>query len=186
MTELAGKTVAILATDGFEQSELFEPRQQISNAGANVVIVSLQAGDIKGWDGGDWGRSVPVDLRLDDASAADFDALVLPGGQINPDVLRTHDAVIDFIKAFDRDDKPIAAICHAPWLLAEAGLAKGRALTSYGSIKTDMINAGADWRDETVVRDRNLITSRKPDDLDAFSKEIIEALRASDGERDAA
>ncbi|MEO1694079.1 MAG: type 1 glutamine amidotransferase domain-containing protein [Pseudomonadota bacterium] len=186
MTHLAGTTVAILATDGFEQSELFEPRQQLSNAGVNIVTVSLEAGEIKGWDQDNWGRAVPVDATIDSVSVDDFDALVLPGGQINPDVLRTDQAAVDFIKAFDDAGKPVAAICHAPWLLAEAGIAKGRDLTSYHSIKTDMINAGARWHDEMVVQDENLITSRNPGDLDAFCGRLIDVLASKKADRSAA
>ncbi|MEO1266223.1 MAG: type 1 glutamine amidotransferase domain-containing protein [Pseudomonadota bacterium] len=177
MAGLTGKTVALLATNGFEESELFEPRRQIANAGADVVIVSLAKGEIKGWNQDNWGKSIPVDKTIDEVSPADFDALVLPGGQINPDLLRVEDKVIAFVRDFYQTGKPLAAICHAPWLLIEAGIIEGRRATSYHSIKTDMKNAGADWVDEPVVADEGLITSRKPDDLEAFGAKIIEEIQ---------
>ena len=143
MPAIARSRIAILATNGFEQSELEVPLNKLRKKGATVDVISLEAGEIKGWDQKDWGTAVPVDRALADADPADYDALVLPGGQINPDVLRVEKAAIDFIKAFDGAGKPIAAICHAPWLLIEAGLMKGRRATSYSSIRTDMINAGS-------------------------------------------
>jgi protease I len=173
---LAGKKIAILATNGFEQAELEVPRDRLKQAGATVEIVSPQSGEIRGWNVKDWGHSVPVDRKLDDAKADDYDALVLPGGQINPDLLRINAKALDFIRAFDQQNKTIAAVCHAPWLLIETGLAKGRKATSYKSIKTDLINAGAKWEDKEVVVDGRIITSRNPGDLEAFSKKIIEAL----------
>ena len=180
---LNGITLAILATDGFEQSELLEPRQALRDAGATVHVVSPESGSIKGWDQDDWGDSVEVDRTLDDADADDYVALVLPGGQINPDKLRTDDDALDFVRAFAEAGKPIAAICHAPWLLAETGLAEGRTLTSYTSIRTDLRNAGADVRDQEVVKDTDgpftLITSRNPDDIPAFNEAIIETVAES-------
>ncbi|WP_316013396.1 type 1 glutamine amidotransferase domain-containing protein [Roseobacter sp. HKCCA0434] len=176
MKNLNGHRIAILATDGFEQSELQVPLKQLKDAGAEVHVVSLEAGEIKGWDEDDWGDSVAVDKTLDQANSGEYDALVLPGGQINPDLLRVEEKAIKFIQAFDQEAKPIAAICHAPWLLIEAGLADGRMLTSYPSIRTDLTNAGAEVVDTAVVTDRNLITSRNPGDLDAFCDAIAEAV----------
>jgi protease I len=166
----------ILATDGFEQSELVKPKANLEKAGIETAVVSLRPGSIKGWDKDDWGDSVPVDLTLDEASEGDFDALLLPGGQINPDKLRMEESAIELIKDFDSAGKPIAAICHAPWLLAEANQVDGRTVTSWPSIRTDLMNAGADVVDREVVTDGNLITSRKPDDIPAFSKALIEKL----------
>lgn len=177
MTNISNAKIAILATDGFEKSELFEPRKQLMDAGADVTVVSLESGSIKSWDEKDWGESVAVDMTLDDASEGDFDALVLPGGQMNPDILRVEDKVVDFVKAFFDAGKPIAAICHAPWLLIEADLVQGRKVTGYKSIKTDLINAGGLFEDSEVVVDNGLITSRHPGDLDAFSAKIIEEVK---------
>lgn len=173
--------VMILATDGFEQSELTKPKAELEDAGIETVVVSLKNGNIKGWDKSDWGESVRVDLRLDEANPDDFDALLLPGGQINPDILRMEDQAIETIKAFDSAGKPIAAICHAPWLLAEANLVDGKTVTSWPSIRTDLINAGADVVDREVVTDGNLITSRRPDDIPAFAKALIEKLGGKAG-----
>lgn len=168
--------VMILATDGFEQSELMKPKANLEKAGIETAVVSLKSGEIRGWDKDDWGESVPVDMTLDEASAEDFDALLLPGGQINPDTLRLEDGAIELIKDFDSAGKPIAAICHAPWLLVEANLVDGRTVTGWPSIHTDLMNAGADVVDREVVTDGNLITSRKPEDIPAFSKALIEKL----------
>ena len=184
---ISGCKVAILATNGFEQAELEVPRDRLEQAGAVVEIVSPEKAEIRGWETKDWGRAVPVDRNLDDAKADDYEALVLPGGQINPDLLRVNAKALDFIRAFDKQNKTIAAVCHAPWLLIETGLAKGRKATSYKSIKTDMINAGAKWEDSEVVIDGRIITSRNPGDLEAFSAKIIEALnQRSSGARSAA
>jgi protease I len=173
---IAGKRIAILATHGFEQSELEVPLQKLKEAGAQVQIVSLEAGEIRGWAKKDWGRPVSVDRTLDEAKPSDYDALVLPGGQINPDLLRVEPKAIEFIKGFWRDNKVIGAICHAPWLLIEADIVKGRRVTSYHSIKTDVINAGGRWEDSEVVTDQGLVTSRNPGALDAFPRKLIEEI----------
>lgn len=177
-TKLQGKTVAILATNGFEQSELFEPRKALLDAGATVHVVSLESGSIKGWDQDKWGDSIEVDKTLDEVSASDYNALMLPGGLINPDTLRTKKKAIDFVKAFFSGDeiKPVAAICHGPWLLIEADVVRGRKMTSFPSIQTDLKNAGANWVDEEVVVDNGVVTSRSPDDLPAFNKKMIEEI----------
>jgi len=170
------KRIAILATDGYEQSELTEPLALLKQAGFDVDVVSLEPGKIRGWKGKDWGDSVDVDVVLAKALPGDYDALVLPGGVINPDRLRMDKTAVAFIKAFDQAGKPLAAICHGPWLLAEAGAAKGRELTSWPSIRTDLENAGARWKDAEVVVDGHLITSRKPDDIPAFTQALIDAV----------
>lgn len=175
--DLSGKKIAILATNGFEQSELEVPRDRLKAAGATVEIVSPAAGEIKGWDVKDWGRPVKVDKTLDEASPSDYDALVLPGGQINPDLLRVEPKALKFIKDIFDAKKVVAAVCHAPWLLIETGIAKGRKMTSYKSIKTDVANAGANWVEAEVVVDQGLITSRYPGDLEAFSAKIIEEVK---------
>jgi len=175
--DLQGKKIAILATNGFEQSELEVPRDRLKDAGATVEIVSLASGEIKGWDKKDWGRPVKVDKALGQASAADYDAIVLPGGQINPDLLRAEPKALRFIKDIFDAKKVVAAVCHAPWLLIETGIAKGRRMTSYKSIKTDVANAGAKWEDAEVVVDQGVITSRNPGDLEAFSAKIIEEVK---------
>lgn len=176
MAKLTGKSIAIVATNGFEQSELEVPLKTLREAGADVHVVSLEAGEIKGWDKKDWGRSVPVDKTIDQVSADSYDAIVLPGGQINPDLLRVEPKVLELIKAFWTQKKVVAAVCHAPWLLVETGIVKGRRVTSFGSIKTDVINAGGQWEDSEVVSDQGLVTSRKPDDLPAFCDKIIEEI----------
>jgi protease I len=175
--ELNGKRIAILATHGFEQSELEGPRDRLKKAGATVEIVSPASGEIRGWDKKDWGRPVKVDKPLDQVAAAEYDAVVLPGGQINPDLLRVEPKALRFIKEIFDAGKVVAAVCHAPWLLIETGIAKGRKMTSYKSIKTDVANAGAKWEDSEVVVDQGVITSRNPGDLEAFSAKIIEEVR---------
>lgn len=174
--DVKGKKVAILATNGFEQSELEVPQNRLKQAGIQVDVVSPEKGEIRGWDQKDWGRAVKVDRSLDDARADDYDAIVLPGGQINPDLLRVNPKALAFIRAFYDQKKVVAAVCHAPWLLAETGILKGRRATSYTSIKTDVINAGAHWEDSAVVTDQGVITSRNPGDLEAFSKKIMEEM----------
>jgi protease I len=173
---LSGKKIAILATNGFEQSELEVPRDRLKQAGATVHVVSPEKGEIRGWDKKDWGRPASVDRALDDVKVDDYDALVLPGGQINPDLLRVNANAIELIRAFFDKKKIVAAICHAPWLLIEAGVIKGRKVTSYHSIKTDVINAGGKWENAAVVTDQGLITSRNPGDLEDFSKKIMEEI----------
>jgi len=170
------KRVLILATDGFEQSELIEPKRILEAAGIETVVASPKAGVIKGWNHTDWGESVKVDATLDEVEAADFDALLLPGGQMNPDKLRMEERAIELVEDFDDADKPIAAICHGPWLLVEADIIDGRTVTGWPSIRTDLANAGADVVDQEVAIDGNLITSRKPDDIPAFSEALIAAL----------
>jgi deglycase len=183
MTNLAGKRVAILATDGFEQSELMVPKIKLESAGAKVEVVSLNPGEIWGWDKKDWGEPILVDRTIDEAEVDDYDCLVIPGGQINPDLLRADERAVRFVKDFFASKKPLAAVCHAPWVLVEAGIAKGRKMTSYHSMATDVKNAGADWIDQAVVVDQGLITSRNPGDLDSFSAKIIEEIGEGRHER---
>ena len=174
---LDGRTVAVLATDGFEQSELEKPKANLEKAGIETVVVSLESGEIKGWDQDDWGNSVKVDKVIDDVSdCSDFDGLLIPGGQINPDLLRVNDRAVAIVREFNDAGKPIAAICHAPWMLIEAGIVEGKTATCYKSIRTDLKNAGANVVDQEVAQDGNLITSRNPDDIPAFSKVLIEML----------
>ncbi len=174
--KLKGKKIAILATDGFEQVELTEPRKAFDEAGATTYVISPKSGQIKGWKFKEWGDTIKVDKTLDQAKVSDYDALVLPGGVINPDHLRTEPKAVNFVKEFAQSGKPVAAICHGPWTLIEAGVVKGRKMTSWPSIKTDLKNAGANWVDEQVVLDGNFITSRKPDDIPAFSQKVIEEI----------
>lgn len=176
MPNLQGKRVAILATDGFEQSELLEPKKALEEAGVQTEIVSLQQGQIKGWNNKDWGQAVPVDKLVADASSQDYDALLLPGGVMNPDKLRMDRTAVAFVRAFAEEGKPIAAICHGPWTLIEAGAVEGRRMTSWPSLKTDLTNAGAEWVDEEVVVDNGLVTSRKPDDIPAFNRKLLEEI----------
>ena len=176
MASLKGKKIAFLATDGFEQVELTEPRKALDEAGATTIIVSLKSGEIKGWKFNEWGDTVKVDTELSEANPNDFDALVLPGGVINPDHLRMEPKAVSFVKEFAESGKPVAAICHSPWTLVEAGVVRGRKMTSWPSLKTDLKNAGANWVDEQAVIDGNFITSRKPDDLPAFNQKIIEMV----------
>lgn len=171
---LTGKRIAILATDGFEQSELAKPREALNQAGAKTEIVSPKDKSIRGWAETDFGDTFTVDVPLKRANAADYDALLLPGGVMNPDKLRLEPLAVDFVRSFFQAHKPVAAICHGPQLLIEAGVVKGRRLTSYPSLKTDLKNAGAEWVDETVVTDQGLVTSRKPDDIPAFNEKMLE------------
>jgi len=176
MADISDKRVAILATDGFEQSELMVPKQRLEEAGAKVDVISLKTGQIWGWDKGDWGEPIAVDRTIDAVNIDEYDALVLPGGQINPDVLRADEDAVALVRDFYNSKKPLAAICHAPWVLIEAGIAKGRKMTSYHSMATDVKNAGANWVDKEVVVDQGLITSRNPGDLEAFAAKIIEEV----------
>jgi protease I len=165
--------VAILATNGFEQVELLEPRKALDQAGAQTRVVSLKSGRIRGWNFTEWGDELAVDATLDDAKPDDFDALMLPGGVMNPDTLRMNPPAVEFVRAFFDAGKPVAAICHAPWTIIEADCAAGRRIASWPSLKTDLRNAGAEWVDEEVCIDGNLVSSRKPDDIPAFSREAI-------------
>jgi deglycase len=183
---LKGLKVAILVTDGFEQVELTEPRKTLDEAGAETRVVSPQAERVRGWKFTDWGDQVRVDAPLDQAKPEDFDALLLPGGVMNPDSLRMEPKAVAFAKAFFDAGKPVAAICHGPWLIIETGAAHGRRLTSWPSLKTDLRNAGADWADKQVVVDQKLVTSRKPDDLPAFNREMIQLFTAAGARRHAA
>ncbi len=183
MRDLSGKKLAILATSGFEQSELMEPHKQLKEAGATVEIVSLETKNIRGWNKDQWDQSVAVDRAVSEAKVDDYDALILPGGQINPDILRADESAVAFVRDFAASGKPVAAICHAPWLLIEADIVRGRRATSYHSIRTDMKNAGADWRDEEVVVDGNLITSRAPNDIPAFVNAVADAVAEGTGAR---
>ena len=187
MPKISKAKILLLATDGFEQSELEVPRAKLREAGALVHVVAPKERkdkkEIRGWKDKDWGSSLPVDRELADASEGFYDALVLPGGQMNPDSLRGNAEAMALIKAFVASGKPVAAICHAPWLLIEANAVRGRKATSYKTIKTDMVNAGADWRDETVVADQGIVTSRNPDDLDAFVAKIIEEVEEGKHDR---
>jgi len=169
-----GLKVAILATEGFEQSELLEPRKALEDAGATAEVVSPMPDRIKAWKHDDWGKKVDVDVNLDDADPSRYDALLLPGGVMNPDKLRMNPRAVAFVKRFVEAGKPIAAICHGPWTLVEAGAVRGRRVTSWPSLRTDLVNAGADWVDEEVVVDNGLVTSRKPDDLPAFNRKMLE------------
>ncbi|MNK19525.1 General stress protein 18 [compost metagenome] len=172
--KLSGKKIAILATDGFEKSELFDPKKALDAEGAETKVVSLKAGRIKGWTNGNWDDSIEVDLTLDQANPENFSALLLPGGVINPDKLRTDERAIKFAKAFIEAGKPVGAICHGPQLLIETKALKGRRMTSWPSLKTDLMNAGASWEDSEVVTDNGLVTSRKPADIPSFNRKIIE------------
>lgn len=172
--KLQGKRIAILATDGFEQSELFEPMTALEKEGAQISIISPKVGMIKAWNHQNWGDEIEVSLALEKASADDFDALVLPGGVMNPDRLRMDSKAIQFASSFFSQGKPIAAICHGPWLLIETGYLNGRTMTSWPSLKTDLIHSGVQWVDEEVVSDRGLVTSRNPDDIPAFNRKMIE------------
>lgn len=172
--QLDGKRIAALVEHGFEQSELLDPKAALEKAGARVDVVSPQNGSVKGWKHTDWGETVTVDRGLDQADAAAYDGLLLPGGVMNPDKLRGNPKAIAFIRAFVTAGKPIAAICHGPWTLIDAGAVKGRTMTSWPTLQTDLQNAGARWVDQEVVVDQGLVTSRKPDDIPAFNRKMIE------------
>jgi deglycase len=176
MADLRGKKIAFLATDMVEQVELTEPWKAVEQAGADIDLVSLEEGEIQGFNHYDKADKFQVDRTVEDASAEDYDALVLPGGVGNPDTLRTDENAVRFVREFFDAGKPVAAICHAPWMLVEADVARGRKLTSYWSIKTDVKNAGGNWVDEEVVLDGNLVTSRSPKDIPAFNKRLLEEL----------
>jgi protease I len=175
---LKGKRVAILVADGFEQAELIEPRKALDEAGATTQVVSPADSKVKGWNHTEWGKEVPVDVKLESAKAEDYHALLLPGGVMNPDHLRMNPKAVEFVKKFVEDRKPIAAICHGPWTLIEADGVRGHTITSWPSLKTDLKNAGATWVDKEVVADGRLITSRKPDDIPAFNREMIRVFSA--------
>jgi len=177
--ELDGVKVAILVADGFEQVELTEPRKALEKAGARTAIVSPKRNKVRGWQHTEWGDIFPVDVHLSQADASKYQALLLPGGVMNPDRLRMDSAAVEFVQQFVEAGKPIAAICHGPWTLIEAGAVKQRKMTSWPSLKTDLINAGADWVDQEVVSVDGLVTSRKPDDIPAFNKEMIAAFSAT-------
>jgi protease I len=174
---IMNKKVAILATNGFEESELKSPKEHIEAQGWVAEIVSLTSQNIKSWTDGNWGSDYPVDHTLDEVTSKDYDALVLPGGVINPDKLRTDENALAFVKGFFEEKKPVAAICHGPWTLINAGVVEGRKVTSYESIRKDLENAGANWSDEEVVVDMGLVTSRSPKDLDAFNRKMIEEIK---------
>jgi protease I len=182
--ELRNKRVAVLVENGFEQSEMVEPRKALQEAGAQADIVSPQPDKVKGWKGGNWGDEFPVDRKLEEARPEEYDALLLPGGVMNPDKLRANPTAVRFVKHFVDSGKPIAAICHGPWTLIEAGGVRGRKLTSWPGIQSDLKNAGAEWVDQEVVTDNGLVTSRKPDDIPAFNRKMIEEF--AEGKHDPA
>lgn len=173
---LSGKKIAILATDGVEQVELTEPRKALEGAGARTELISPKPDQIKAWKFKEWGDNLKVDKRVDEVRPQDYDALLLPGGAMNPDHLRMDSGAVDFVRQFVSTGKPVAAICHGPWTLIEAGVVAGKTMTSWPSVKTDLRNAGANWVDREVVTDGQFITSRKPDDIPAFSHALIEAV----------
>ncbi|WII71159.1 type 1 glutamine amidotransferase domain-containing protein [Bdellovibrio sp. 22V] len=174
MAQLSEKKVAILATDGFEKAELLDPKKALEQAGAEVTVISLKSGQIKSWSEGNWSDPIQVDLTLDKARPENFDALMLPGGVINPDKLRMEPKAVEFVRSFVDSGKPIAAICHGPQTLINAEGVEGRRMTSWPSLRADLENAGAEWVDEEVVTDQGLVTSRKPADIPAFNRKMIE------------
>lgn len=180
---LSGKRIAVLATDGFEQSELTEPLKRLKEEGATVEVVSIKPGSIRGWNKTEWGDSIPVDRTVEEMDGTEIDGLVLPGGVMNPDTLRMNTRAVALVRKIFTDRKPIGAICHGPWLLAEADVLKGRTVTSYPSIRTDLRNAGAEWADAEVVVDEGLVTSRSPADLPAFCDKLVEEFAEGKHER---
>ena len=185
MADISNAKILIIATDGYERSELRVPHEKLG-AKATVHIASPEGGEIRSWDGDDWGDSIASDLTLDEVELADYDAVVLPGGQINPDILRTKPKAVELVKSAVESGKTVAAICHGPWLLAEADVIRGRRVTSWPSIRTDLRNAGAVVVDEAAAVDENIVTSRNPDDLDAFVEAIVAGIEGTDSRRDAA
>ncbi|MFO7719525.1 MAG: type 1 glutamine amidotransferase domain-containing protein [Gillisia sp.] len=171
------KRIAILATDGFEEIELTSPKEAMEKEGFQVDIISAKPGKIKAWDNANWSKEYDVNYTLDQVTAGDYNALMLPGGVLNPDKLRRNEKALDFVREFFKQQKPVAAICHAPWILINAGVVKGRKLTSFSSIKIDLENAGANWVDQEVVVDEGFVTSRNPDDLPAFNAKLIEEIK---------
>lgn len=192
IASLEGKKVAILVADGFEQVELLEPKKALEEAGAKTEVVSPAKGKVKGWNLKEWGKEVPVDISLDSAKPENYDALLLPGGVMNPDHLRMNPKAVEFVRTFVQSEKPIAAICHGPWTLIETGAVRGKKMTSWPSLKTDLRNAGANWVDQESVHDGRLVTSRKPDDIPAFNREMIQLFaeesrgRGAESSREAA
>jgi protease I len=184
--QIHGRKIAILVTDGFEYVELVKPRKALDDAGASTSIVSPKIDLVRSWDFTDWGDELPVDVPLDRTSSADFDALLLPGGVINPDSLRIQPKAISFVKSFFDAGKPVAAICHGPWTIINAGAARGRRMTSWPSLEIDLRNAGAQWVDEEAVTDQGLVTSRKPDDIPAFNRAMVELFTRAQARQPAA
>ncbi len=182
-SSLHGKKIAILATDGFEQVELTEPKKALEQAGAQTVVIAPKSGEIRGWNHTEWSDKVKVDQTLEQAKPEEFDALVLPGGVMNPDRLRMNAKAVEFAKAFCQSGKTVAAICHGPWLLVEADAVRGKTVTSWLSLKTDIRNAGGNWVDQEVVTDGQFIFSRKPDDIPAFSRAVIERVGSQSGRK---
>ena len=180
---LQGKKVAILVADGFEQVELLEPKKALDEAGAKTEVVSPASGKVKGWNFSEWGKEIEVDVPLNSTSADNYDALLLPGGVMNPDHLRMIPRAVEFVRKFVDSGKPIASICHGPWTLIEADAVRGRTITSWPSLKTDLRNAGANWVDRESVRDGGIVTSRKPDDLPAFNREMIQLFAEAKGRK---
>jgi protease I len=183
MDTLKGLKVAILITDGFEEVEMVKPRKELDDAGAKTSIVSPKDSKVRSWSFTEWSKEYPVDVKLSEAKADDFEALLLPGGVMNPDKLRMDEKAVAFVKGFFNNKKPVAVICHGGWSVIEAGAAEGKRMTSWPSLKTDLINAGADWVDEEVVVDGNLVSSRKPDDIPAFNREMVKLFSSARGKQ---
>jgi protease I len=183
MQKLNGKKIAILVEDGFEQVELTSPKQALEEAGATTYIISPKRDKVKGWEHTKWGQEFPVDVAIEQANANNYDALLLPGGVMNPDKLRINKPAVQFVRSFFDQRKPVAAICHGPWTLVEADVVKGRKVTSYPSLQTDLKNAGANWVDQEVVVDQGLVTSRNVDDLPAFNRKLVEEVSEGQHER---